>query len=65
MLTLKELRAQYVTNETGKKVAVILPIEELLEDIGDLATLAERREEPSQSHEDILAQLKRDGPLSN
>ncbi len=66
MLTIKELQAQYVTNETGKKVAVILPIkefEELLEDIEDLAVLAERREEPTIPHETIMAKLKQDGRL--
>jgi PHD/YefM family antitoxin component YafN of YafNO toxin-antitoxin module len=68
MLKIRELQAQYVTNETGKKVAVILPIEEyeeLLEDIADLAVLAERREEPAVSHEEVLKQLKRDGFLSD
>jgi hypothetical protein len=66
MLTLKELQAQYVTNETGKKVAVILPIkefEELLDDIEDLAVLAERRDEPTISHEELSAKLKRDGRI--
>ncbi|MDP3186774.1 MAG: hypothetical protein Q8M58_16065 [Anaerolineales bacterium] len=66
MLNIKELQAQYVTNDTGKKVAVILPIEEfeeLLEDIEDLAVLAERREEPTVTHAEVLAQLKRDGIL--
>jgi hypothetical protein len=55
-----------VTNETGKKIAVILPIEEfqeLLEDIEDLATLAERREEPAVSHDKVIKKLKRDGLL--
>ncbi len=64
MLNIKELQAQYVTNDTGKKVAVILPIEEfeeLLEDIEDLAVLAERRDEPTVTHAEILAQLKSDG----
>jgi PHD/YefM family antitoxin component YafN of YafNO toxin-antitoxin module len=64
MLSIKELQAQYVTNETGKKVAVILPIEEfeeLLEDIEDLAVLAERRDEPTISHDKVMAKLKRDG----
>ncbi len=66
MLNIKELQAQYVTNDTGKKVAIILPIEEfeeLLEDIEDLAVLAERREEPTVTHAEVLAQLKRDGIL--
>ncbi len=66
MLNIKELQAQYVTNDTGKKVAIILPIEEfeeLLEDIEDLAVLAERREEPTVTHAEVLTQLKRDGIL--
>jgi len=55
---------QYVTNQAGEKTAVILPIdefEELLEDLQDLAIVAERRDEPSISHEELLAELKRDG----
>ena len=66
MVSIKELQAQYVTNETGKKIAIILPIadfEELLEDIADLAILAERRDEPVISHDKVMAKLKRDGRL--
>jgi hypothetical protein len=40
-------------------------LEELLEDLEDLATLAERRDEPTLSHEEVLAELRRDGLLSN
>lgn len=64
MLDLKQLEVQYVTNETGEKTAVILPIaefNELIEDIEDLAAVAERREEPTISHEDLIVELKRDG----
>jgi hypothetical protein len=66
MRSLRDLQAQYVTNETGKKVAVILPIkefEELIDDFEDLAVLAERRNEPTISHEKLIAKLKRDGRL--
>ena len=55
---------QFITSEDGKKTAVVLPIEDyekLLEDIEDLAVLAERREEPSVSHAEMLSELKRDG----
>jgi len=41
-------QAQYITNSTGRKKAVILPIREyqrLLEDFHDLTVVAERREE--------------------
>lgn len=66
MLNVKRLTRQYVTNEAGDKTAVIVPIEEfqeLMEDIEDLATIAERREEPTISHEQLLAELKQDGLL--
>jgi len=66
MLNLKELQAQYVTNDTGKKVAVILPIEEfedLLEDLEDLAVLLERRDEPTIPFEEAVAKLKKNGLL--
>lgn len=66
MLKMKELDAQYITDKKGKKMAVILPIEtfeELLEDLQDLALVAERRDEPTISHNEVIAQLKRDGKL--
>jgi hypothetical protein len=64
MLDLKQLEVQYVTNQSGQKTAVILPItefQELIEDIEDLAAVAERRDEPTVSHEDLIVELKRDG----
>jgi len=60
----KHLELQYVTNQAGEKTAVILPIDqfqELIEDIEDLASAAERRDEPTISHKDLVAELKRDG----
>jgi hypothetical protein len=68
MLDLKKLESEvrYVTNQNGEKTAVIVPIEEfeeLLEDVGDLAAVAERREEPTISHDQLLAELKRDGVI--
>ena len=64
MLDVKQLELKYVTNKEGDKTAVILPIDdfqELMEDIEDLAAVAERREEPTISHEQLLAELKKDG----
>ena len=64
MLTVKEINFQYVTNQTGEKTGVLVPIvefQELMEDIADLATIAERREEPTISHGELLAEFKRDG----
>lgn len=68
MLDLKTLNPQYVTDENGEQTGVILPIgtfQDLLEDIEDLAAIAERREEPAISHDEVIAQLKRDGLLPN
>ena len=57
---------QYLTDESGQKTAVVIPLsdyEELLEDLQDLATIANRRNEPTTSHEDFVEELKRDGLL--
>lgn len=57
---------QYLTDEHGERTAVVLPIteyEKLLEDLEDLAAVAERRGEPVISHEQFIADLKRDGAL--
>jgi hypothetical protein len=66
MLNIKELQVQYITNETGKKTAVILPIEEfqgLMEDLADLAIVAERCDEPLVSHEEAIIELKKHGKI--
>jgi hypothetical protein len=66
MLDRKRLDIQYVTNQSGEKTAVILSIDEfqeLLEDINDLAAMAERRGEPTTSHDELIAELKRDGVI--
>jgi hypothetical protein len=63
-MKLKDFNPQYITNDSGEKVSVILPIgefQELLEDIEDLAMVAERRKEPTISHEQLITELKRDG----
>ena len=60
MLNMKQLEVQYVTDQAGEKTAVIVPIaefQELMEDIEDLAALAERREEPTISHEELIVEL--------
>lgn len=60
------LHPQYITDANGARVSVVLPIreyEELLEDLSDLAALAERRDEPTIPHEEVIAGLKRDGVL--
>ena len=56
----------YITDEHGQRTAVVMPIvqyEKLIEDLDDLAAIAERREEPAVSHDQFVAELKRDGIL--
>ena len=66
MIDLSELRAQYITDESGERVSVILPMVDfkaLMEDIEDLAAVAERRDESTVSHQQLLDELKQDGLL--
>jgi PHD/YefM family antitoxin component YafN of YafNO toxin-antitoxin module len=52
--------ARYVVDDTGRKVSVILPVsdyEELLEDLSDLAVVAERRDEPAVEHDAVKARM--------
>jgi len=68
MTTAPDVHPQYVTDSDGRKMAVILPIQEydeLLEDLADLAVVAERREEPTVPHDRVLTELREDGSLSD
>jgi hypothetical protein len=58
--------AQFVTDQSGEKTSVILPLAEyeaLLEDLDDLAVIAERANEPTIPFEEVVAKLKKDGIL--
>lgn len=57
---------RYVTNEVGERTEVILPIafyETMMEDLSDLAAIADRRNDPTTPHSDFIEELKRDGIL--
>ncbi len=57
-------RKKFIVDEKGNKTAVVLSVEEyedLMEDIHDLAIIAERREEPVVSFDDLKKRLKADG----
>ena len=57
---------QYITSESGEKTGVILAYsdyQEIMEEMNDLAAIAERREEPAIPHEQFVEELKRDGLL--
>lgn len=66
MIDIKELNPEFITDKEGNKKAVVLSISdfrELMEDLEDLALIAERRNEPTISHDELLAELKNDGIL--
>ncbi len=55
------MQEQFITDKSGQKISVILPIQEyeqLLEDLKDLATVAELKDEPTESLENVIAKLK-------
>ena len=59
-------KAQYLVDESGQKTAVVLPVdeyEELLEDIHDLAAIAERKDEPTSNFDELKKRLESDGLL--
>ena len=59
-------REHYVVDSKGRKTAVLLSLEryqKLLEDLHDLAVVAERREEKTISLDDLKRRLKKDGLL--
>ncbi len=67
-MDINRLTLQFITDEKGKKKAVILQFEEfleLLEDYEDIAQLAERRDERTIPFEQVLTELKRDGFLQD
>ncbi len=57
------VREQYVVDAKGRKTAVLLSLEQyerLLEDLHDLAVVAERRDEKPISVEELKRRLKKD-----
>jgi hypothetical protein len=60
------LKEQYIIDADGNKTAIVLPIEQyeqLLEDLHDLAIVAERRSEKPVSLSQMKEWLKEDGTL--
>ena len=56
-----EAKRSYVVDENGNRTAVMLPIEEyeeLLEDLQDLAVIAQRRDDPTVPLDVVVEQLE-------
>jgi PHD/YefM family antitoxin component YafN of YafNO toxin-antitoxin module len=63
---MKKLHERYIIDEKGQKTAVVIPVEEyeeLLEDLHDLAIIAERRDEPTITLKELKKKLKQNGLL--
>jgi PHD/YefM family antitoxin component YafN of YafNO toxin-antitoxin module len=66
MNVLKEAAEQYVVDSRGKKRGVILSLDRyqrLLEDLHDLAVVAERRVEEPVAFDEMRERLRQDGLL--
>jgi len=66
MVDIKRFRLRFVTDRKGKKKEVIMKVkdfEELLEDLNDMAIVAERRDEETIPHKDLVKDLKQNGIL--
>ncbi len=60
------IQRKYIVDENGEKTEIILPIneyEELIEDLHDLAVIAERKDEPTISFDELKRKLQADGIL--
>ncbi len=60
------MTTRFLTDENGKRVAVVLPVEdyeELMQDVSDLAAVAERRNEERVTLEEVKQRLISDGLL--
>lgn len=60
MNTLNIVQEQYIVDSKGRKTAIILSIKQykqLLEDLHDLAIIAERRDEPNISLDEMKKRL--------
>ena len=63
-----KIQEQFLVDRNGKKTAVVLPVEDyerLLEDLHDLCVVAERRNEPTISFDELKRRLQADGLIQD
>jgi PHD/YefM family antitoxin component YafN of YafNO toxin-antitoxin module len=63
---MRKFQERYIVDEKGQKMGVVLPVEEyeeLLEDLHDLAIIAERRDESAIPFDELKERLREDGLL--
>ncbi len=62
MIDLKKLNVKFITDDNGKPIEVILPIDlfnSLIEDLEDLLEREKRRDEPVISHEEVMKSISK------
>ena len=60
-------KAQFLVDENGRKRSIVLPIKEyyeLLQDLEDLAVMAERKDEPIEPLKAVISRLEEKWPNS-
>jgi PHD/YefM family antitoxin component YafN of YafNO toxin-antitoxin module len=65
-IRMRKLHEQYIVDKKGQKTAVVIPVEEyeeLLGDLHDLAIIAERRDESTIGFKELKKKLKQNGLL--
>ncbi len=63
-----KIQEQFLVDQNGKRTAVVLPVEDyerLLEDLHDLSVVAERRNEPTISFDELKCRLQADGLIQD
>ena len=63
-----KIQEQFLVDRNGKKTAVVLPVEDyerLLKDLHDLCVVAERRNEPTISFDELKRRLQADGLIQD
>ena len=66
MINIEQFHPQFIINEHGQRQSVVLSMsgfQELMYDLEDLTIIAERRNEPTTQHADVIKELRSSGAL--
>lgn len=66
MINIEEFHPKFITDNKGHRQSVVIPIGDfrsLMDDIEDLAIIAERKGEPVTDHDEFVSELKNSGIL--
>ena len=66
MINIEEFHPQFITDDKGNRQSVVIPISDfrsLIDDMEDLAIIAERKGEPVTDHDEFVKELKNSGVL--